>query len=78
MASNPFQQLDVFWNISRKNKKLKDCYRLLYHKELWKKHILTFIQTLILMKKLSTISLKDYDMVHTASPQSDKRQKQVN
>ncbi len=37
MASNPFQQLDVYWNISRKNKKLKDCYRLLYHKELWNK-----------------------------------------
>lgn len=35
MASNPFQQLNVYTNISCKNKKVKDCYRLLYHKELW-------------------------------------------
>ncbi|SOC02562.1 type II intron maturase [Ureibacillus xyleni] len=37
MASNPFQQLSVYRNISRKNQKIKDCYRLLYHKDLWLK-----------------------------------------
>lgn len=35
MAKNPFQQLDVIRNVSRNNRKVKDCYRLLYHKDLW-------------------------------------------
>jgi len=35
MAKNPFQQLDVIRNASYHNRKIKDCYRLLYHKDLW-------------------------------------------
>ena len=35
MAKNPFQQLDVIRNVSHKNQKVKDCYRLLYHRGLW-------------------------------------------
>ena len=35
MATNPFHQLDVIRKISREGKRVKDCYRLLYHKSLW-------------------------------------------
>lgn len=35
VAVDPFLQLDVIRNVARANKKVKDCYRLLYHKELW-------------------------------------------
>jgi group II intron reverse transcriptase/maturase len=37
MASNPFKQLDVMREISVKGKKVKDCYRLMYNRELWLK-----------------------------------------
>ena len=35
MATNPFHQLDCIRKISREGKRVKDCYRLLYHKSLW-------------------------------------------
>lgn len=37
MANNPFQQLDVIRNASRKGKRITDCYRLMYKKDLWMK-----------------------------------------
>lgn len=37
MANNPFQQLDVIRNASRKGKRITDCYRLMYKKDLWVK-----------------------------------------
>lgn len=37
MAKNPFQQLDVIRNASHKGYIIKDCYRLMYKKELWLK-----------------------------------------
>jgi len=38
MAENPFKQLDVIRNVSCENKrKVTDCYKLLYKKELWLK-----------------------------------------
>ncbi len=35
MATNPFRQLDVIRNISHNGRKVTDCYRLMYNKELW-------------------------------------------
>jgi group II intron reverse transcriptase/maturase len=35
MAKDPFKQLDVIRKISIEGKKIKDCYRLMYSKELW-------------------------------------------
>jgi group II intron reverse transcriptase/maturase len=35
MAKNPFYQLDVIRNASQEGKKITDCYRLMYKKELW-------------------------------------------
>lgn len=35
MAANPFHQLDVIRNASHKGKRITDCYRLMYKKELW-------------------------------------------
>lgn len=35
MATNPFRQLDVIRNVSKNGRKVTDCYRLMYNKELW-------------------------------------------
>ncbi|WP_102026880.1 hypothetical protein [Salirhabdus sp. Marseille-P4669] len=35
MANNPFQQLNVIRNASKKGKRIVDCYRLLYKSQLW-------------------------------------------
>ncbi|WP_233269567.1 reverse transcriptase/maturase family protein [Alteribacillus sp. YIM 98480] len=35
MAKNPFRQLDVIRDASRKKSMISDCYRLMYNKELW-------------------------------------------
>lgn len=35
MAKDPFQQLDVIRRASLEGRKIKDCYRLMYHKSLW-------------------------------------------
>lgn len=35
MAENPFHQLDVIRNASHKGNIIKDCYRLMYKKEIW-------------------------------------------
>ncbi len=35
MATNPFRQLDVIRNVSLHDRKVTDCYRLMYNKELW-------------------------------------------
>lgn len=35
MAKNPFHQLDVIRKSSQHGKKITDCYRLMYKKELW-------------------------------------------
>ena len=35
MAKNPFYQLDVIRDVSQNGKKITDCYRLMYNKELW-------------------------------------------
>jgi group II intron reverse transcriptase/maturase len=35
MAESPFKQLDVIRELSVNEKKVKDCYRLMYKKELW-------------------------------------------
>lgn len=37
MATNPFRQLDVIRNVSLHGRKVTDCYRLMYNKELWMK-----------------------------------------
>ncbi|WP_062047921.1 hypothetical protein [Bacillus sp. JCM 19034] len=39
MARNPLQQLDVIKNASLQNRKITDCYRLLYNHLLWE-HVL--------------------------------------
>ncbi|WP_313957014.1 hypothetical protein, partial [Bacillus sp. FJAT-22090] len=35
MATNPFRQLDVIRNVSLHGRKVTDCYRLMFNKELW-------------------------------------------
>lgn len=35
MAIHPFLQLNAIKNVSQANKRVKDCYRLFYHKEIW-------------------------------------------
>lgn len=35
MATNPFRQLDVIRDVSLHGRKVADCYRLMYNKELW-------------------------------------------
>lgn len=35
MATNPFRQLDVIRDVSQNGRKVTDCYRLMYNKELW-------------------------------------------
>ncbi|SIS50563.1 reverse transcriptase/maturase family protein [Salimicrobium flavidum] len=35
MATNPFRQLDVIRDVSFHGRKVTDCYRLMYNKELW-------------------------------------------
>lgn len=35
MAKDPFRQLQVYKDVSQSGRKIKDCYRLMYKKELW-------------------------------------------
>lgn len=59
MAKDPFQQLRVIKKASQKGKPIKDCFRLLYKKDLWVKAF----ASLSTHEKGHSVSIKDFHPV---------------